>query len=151
MAPARSGCRIISGLLLGGFIAVVLMVIASFFFVDYQNSFTHVEGSCTINNKDFSSYIHHYTTRETRGSGSNKRTYTVSHTETRYKGVMSYTIHTADQQTYPGTYDSDSTSPSSVHDTLDKYQIGQSYPCWYDPLHPDTADLDGKIHTGSLW
>jgi hypothetical protein len=24
---------------------------------------------------------------------------------------------------------------------LERYEIGQSYPCWYDPLHPQTAVL----------
>lgn len=151
MTPVRSGCNLLMGLLVGGFIALVLFVIGIFSVVDYLSSFTHVQGSCTIGTKSYSSYIHHYTTRETRGSGNNKHTYTVNHTETRYRGAMGYVLHTANNQTYASTYSTESTSPSSVHNDLDRYQTGQSYPCWYDPTNPIKADLDGKIHTGSLF
>jgi hypothetical protein len=130
--------------------AIVLGVLGTFGFMDYQNSLTHLEGRCQVNRSSSSSYLKTVRTSHSRRVGNRRETYYTTHTETRYVVYLYYTLHAADNHLYQNTYRFESSSSADARNFQDKYRSGSSYQCWYDPTDPQTVDLDSKIHYGSL-
>jgi hypothetical protein len=94
-------------------------------------------GLCTITAKHL---LHEIDTSSYTGTGYHNHT-----TTDLYAPSFDYIVKTADGKSYAAQgydglniYTSDLTGQQAI---MDRYNIGQTYQCWYDPLHPAQAIL----------
>jgi Protein of unknown function (DUF3592) len=73
---------------------------------------------------------------------------------TTYRPQFTYSVQTASGQHYEATGYSVDTSYSDdqagLQAIIDRYALGKSYPCWYNPTDPSQAFLSRDLPTGSL-
>ena len=83
--------------------------------------------SCTINDKTLNSIP------SAKGGGSSS------------SASFTFTVHAVGQPYVASGYDNglsnSGTDDASQQAIFDHYTIGQTYPCWYDPSHPDQVVL----------
>ena len=124
----------IPGILIG----LVLLAIAGSQLLQQQG---YSSGQCTITARQ----LQHEVTTTTNTTGNGNTTTTITKTEDVYAPSFEYRVRTADGRTYTAdSYDgSDSyTSDRAGQQTIvDRYNVGQSYPCWYNPANPTQAVL----------
>ena len=137
----RPGCWIplvatIPGVLVG----LVLLTIAGYQLLQQQR---YQAGQCTIIAKQLQHDVS--TTTSTTDNGNATTT-----TQDVYAPYFQYRLRTADGQSYmtsgydgSDTYTSDRTAQQGI---VDRYNIGQSYPCWYNAAHPTQAVLIRQLN-----
>src|SRR5579883_1076976 len=125
------GCLLTVGIFLS------ISVLFSFFYsyLPTQQAEHYIQGSCTILSKKM------VTNTDQDGSD----TYSPSFT---YKVWF-------DDHAYPGTeYEAasyESSHQNEVQAILDKYTVGERYPCWYNPANPTEAVLQRTGPDTSFW
>jgi Protein of unknown function (DUF3592) len=124
----------IPGILIG----LVLLAIAGSQLLQQQG---YSSGQCTITAKQ----LQHEVTTTTNITGNGNTTTTITRTEDVYAPSFEYRVRTADGRTYTAdnydgsdSYTSDRAGQQAI---VDRYSIGQSYPCWYNPANPTQAVL----------
>jgi|GEM_PF-1512616 Protein of unknown function (DUF3592) len=140
----RPGCWIplvvaVPGVLVG----LVLLAIAGSQLLQQQG---YRSGQCTITAKQLQ---HEVSTTTSTTSNGNTTTRT-TRTQDVYAPYFEYRVRTADGQSYlasgydgSNTYTSDRAAQQAI---VDRYSIGQSYPCWYNPAHPTQAVLIRQLN-----
>jgi hypothetical protein len=93
---------------------------------------TYRQGSCTITGKRVKEHVN-----------KNKKGHVTSRT---YYPVLSYTVHPlsggqASATGYDGPTQQSYSTSSSAREVADRYQIGETTNCWYNPAEPDKAFL----------
>jgi Protein of unknown function (DUF3592) len=140
----RPGCWIpLVAALPGVLVGLVLLAIAGFQLLQQQG---YRSGQCTITAKQLQHEVS--TTTSTTGNG-NTTTRTTT-TQDVYAPFFEYRVRTADGQSYlasgydgSDTYTSDRATQQAI---VDRYSVGQSYPCWYNPVHPTQAVLIRQLN-----
>jgi hypothetical protein len=100
-------------------------------------------GQCTITAKQL---LHELSTSTTTNTNSNGTITSTSFSTTDvFTPYFEYTVRTADGRNYmaygydgSNTYTSDRSGEQAI---VDRYNIGQSYQCWYNPADPTHAIL----------
>lgn len=94
-------------------------------------------GQCTITAK----HLLHSLSSSTTNTGTGQ----IHTTSDVYAPSFEFTVRTADGRSYASqgydglnVYTSDLAGQQAI---LDRYKVGQTYQCWYDPLHPSQAVL----------
>ncbi|GHO98444.1 hypothetical protein KSF_084920 [Reticulibacter mediterranei] len=93
---------------------------------------TYRQGSCTITNKQVKEHVN-----------KNKSGHVTSRT---YYPVLSYTVHPssggqASATGFDGPRQQGYSTHSDAQEVADRYQIGETTDCWYNPAEPDKAFL----------
>jgi hypothetical protein len=123
-----------------GFLAICLVVLPLVKLYTYPLVFTYREGACTITSKEL----------QTLGGGDADPTY-LAHFE--------YTVRTGDGRSaqanrydwfdgagwFGSVFEQGSTDRASEQALLDRYAVGGSYRCWYQPQAPDQAVLTREV------
>jgi hypothetical protein len=91
---------------------------------------TYQQGTCTITDKQ----VQEHDTKDKHGHITSRS----------YTPLLAYDVHIANgEQVSASGFDGPTgvsySSPTSAQDVVDRYQIGQTTPCWYNPLTPDKA------------
>lgn len=110
---------------------------------EHAQAASYPEAQCTILNKKVQES---YTT-----SKKGQRNY-------KYKPILTYTILLSDGRSFQGSgYDvtnSTTSSYTTANEIINQFQVGQTYPCWYDPNNPSHAilnrDLDNPIASSTM-
>jgi hypothetical protein len=118
--------------------ALVLLAVAANQMLQEQR---YQSGQCTITARQLQHEVSISTSTNSNGS-------TTSKTSTRtdvYAPYFEYTVRTADGRSYTASgydgsdsYTSDRAGQQAI---VDRYNIGQSYQCWYNPANPTQAIL----------
>ncbi len=120
------------GCALFGFLFLIgLSLFGYWAFSDYQIFTTYKQATCTVTGKRVLSR---------KGSGSNSGT--------TYKAEVDFTFKANGRTVRTSGYDGwsiFSSGKSSKTDAIKPFQIGRSYPCWYDPQNPRKAILVKRI------
>ncbi len=127
----------------GVLVGLVLLAIAGFQLLQQQG---YRSGQCTISAKQLRHEVS-TTTSTTNNGNTTTRTTT---TQDVYAPFFEYRVRTADGQSYLASgYDGSDTYTSNraaQQAIVDRYSIGQSYPCWYNPAHPTQAVLIRQLN-----
>jgi UPF0716 family protein affecting phage T7 exclusion len=140
----RPGCWIPLVVALPGvLVGLVLLAIAGFQQIQQQG---YRSGQCTITAKQLQ---HELSTTTSTTSNGNTTTRTTS-TQDVYAPYFEYRVRTADGQSYSASgydgsnsYTSDRAAQQAI---VDRYSVGQSYPCWYNPARPTQAVLIRQLN-----
>jgi hypothetical protein len=127
------GTFLIFGLLVG-----MITVILYLPLLNYQT------GQCTITAKQLISVQTEYTPPD-NPSGGVGNIPSMPIPITSYKPDFQYSVRTANGRQYQAEgYDfrSSSTYQFTAQAVLDRYAVGKTYPCWYDPADPSHAILE---------
>ncbi len=102
----------------------------------------YVQGQCTITEKHLESHLSTQTDSKGRSS-----------TTMMYQPSFTYQVHAADGRVYTGDRyqysELSSSSRSHEQGILDRFQLNNTYPCWYNPASPAEAVLDHSVGAGN--
>ncbi len=126
-------------------IGIIFMVVALIFLAIAVNQLLqerkYQPGQCTITARQLQQELSSNTTTHRNGNN----TYTTTTTTNVYAPYFEYTVHTFDGRIYPAsgyngssTFTSDRVGQQAI---VDRYSVGQSYQCWYNPARPTQAVL----------
>ena len=124
-------------------VGLILLGIAGYQLIQQQG---YQSGQCTITAKQLRHEVS--TTTSTTNNGSTTTRTTTS--QDVYAPYFEYQVHTANGQSYQSSGYDGSDSYTSDRDgqqaIVDRYTIGQSYQCWYNPAHPTQAVLIRQLN-----
>lgn len=103
-----------------------------------------VEGRCEILGKNL--IEEEKRTRSSRKSGG-------SRTRTHYRPEFHIAYEVEGKSLEARTWrivQSSSTSESAEQKVLDRFEVGKSYPCWYDPANPSRVVVEKGVSMGGI-
>lgn len=141
--PPRLFLAFVFSIFLLAGVLILAVFVWSFIVLPWQINHRYRETTCLVIGKrvdrrmaDFSPQTHAYTPVihiEYQVDGVNHRTWTYEHP------AANWTIGVSGNEEY-------------ADEVFNKFAVGTSYPCWYDPEDPAEAVLvRGYRHLGSLW
>jgi hypothetical protein len=134
-SPSQLGGRILF-VLLGGLFIIVAIVFLIFFMNTFWQVQRYAQGTCTITAKQ----LLRRENVEQQVNGSNRSNHIYTTVSITYAPDFQFIVHTADGRSYASHgYDAFQTSSSdqaSEQAIVDRYKVGEAYPCWYNPANP---------------
>jgi hypothetical protein len=134
-SPSQLGGRILF-VLVGGLFLIFAIVFLTFFMNTFWQVQRYAQGTCTITAKQ----LLRREDVEQQVNSSNGTTHTYTTISISYAPDFQFIVHTTDGRSYASqgydAFQSSSSDQAGEQAIVDRYKVGEAYPCWYNPANP---------------